>query len=417
MAVLLVLASCGVLGGAVFWAGNSLESRARSLPYHLEEAHRLGLLTSIDELRTTASDPNEDALPDLLKADAIWESLEVGQRSRLLNLGRKALRARATREEQIALDKGVQPLLPALINAARKTECSVPTVETWRTRKTTEFWTTLRESVRLLAAKGVIAGQRHDLAASEEWLGRALRVAHHLQTQPTYAATLRKCASEAEIGRAAERVCYANPAEPQKLADMLERLHDQMGPLTSAAEAIRGEPALFLLGLSDPKRNGLGNVPAGEFFVDVGKAGALEIFNRYYRKLPSDPEDLDKAEEVLIALDKEGTDTSLYGNYVRGYDSMMPLLRDTLVRRRLAEAAIHYFRKGSFGDLPLDPYTRKPLLSKEKNGVLVLYSIGRDGQDDGGKEREMGPNASLYYDIIFRFPRQLPGSNRADSGN
>ena len=405
MAVMLVLASCGVLGGAVFWAGNSLESRARSLPYHLEEARRLGLLTNIAELQTSASDSTDDALPDLQIVFSNWEGIEGDEQNRIVDLSRKCLRSRASKEEREEFIREVAPLMPYLISAAQKGECSVGEIETWRSRKVGRFWSTIREGIRFLGARAVIAGQDHDIELAEYWLSLGIALSHHLDTQPSYAATLRKCAAEAELQRVAERVCFANPQSREKLTDLLDKVQDEIGPSTSPAEALKGEPALFLLALSDPKRNGLQNVPAGEFFLDVGKAGALEIFNRHYRKMPSDAEDLDTAERVLIEMDKEATDTALYGNYVRGYDAMMPLMRDTLARRRLAQAAIQYFSTGKVDDLPIDPYSGKSFLTTRRDGMLVIYSVGRDGQDDRGKEREYGPNASLYYDILFRFPK------------
>jgi hypothetical protein len=191
------------------------------------------------------------------------------------------------------------------------------------------------------------------------------------------------------------------------MAALIERFLTLAGPLPTAADMLRGEPALMLHALSDAKRTGLENVPAGAFFADVGKSGALEIWNRYFRKLPDDPYDLNGAEAVLIAMDKEAEDTQFYGRYVDGYDLVVPTLRDQLARRRLAEAAVLYLKSGQLDNLPEDPHSGNPLLVKRTAEQVTIYSVGRDGLDNDAKEREFGQKASLVYDILFRLPAKV----------
>jgi hypothetical protein len=56
--------------------------------------------------------------------------------------------------------------------------------------------------------------------------------------------------------------------------------------------------------------------------------------------------------------------------------------------------------------IPLDPFDNKPLRYKKLTQGFVIYSIGADFTDDGGKEKEPGDNAgSDHYDITFTVER------------
>ena len=48
-------------------------------------------------------------------------------------------------------------------------------------------------------------------------------------------------------------------------------------------------------------------------------------------------------------------------------------------------------------EIPPDPFDGKPLRYKKLEKGYVVYSVGPDGNDDGGKERGLGDD----YDIIF----------------
>jgi hypothetical protein len=51
--------------------------------------------------------------------------------------------------------------------------------------------------------------------------------------------------------------------------------------------------------------------------------------------------------------------------------------------------------------VPLDPYDGKPLRFRRLEDGVVVYSVGPDGQDDGGKLNRKNPSAA-FTDIGFR---------------
>ena len=62
-------------------------------------------------------------------------------------------------------------------------------------------------------------------------------------------------------------------------------------------------------------------------------------------------------------------------------------------------------------EVPLDPYTGKPLLFKRLSDGLVIYGVYTDGKDDGGDTLN-GPTATGYHiatDVGFPAGRALNG--------
>ena len=57
--------------------------------------------------------------------------------------------------------------------------------------------------------------------------------------------------------------------------------------------------------------------------------------------------------------------------------------------------------------VPLDPFTGQPLQYKQLPRGYVIYSLDRDGQDDGGKEKPANRKSAdkSSYDITFTVER------------
>ena len=50
-------------------------------------------------------------------------------------------------------------------------------------------------------------------------------------------------------------------------------------------------------------------------------------------------------------------------------------------------------------EVPADPYDGRPLRLKRTDGGLVLYSLGRDRKDDGGRPEDDKKESG---DLVFR---------------
>lgn len=57
--------------------------------------------------------------------------------------------------------------------------------------------------------------------------------------------------------------------------------------------------------------------------------------------------------------------------------------------------------------LPLDPYSNKPFVYHRARNAFLLYSIGRNGKDDGGKFKQTPPPDKVLDDLVW--PTRLNG--------
>ena len=55
--------------------------------------------------------------------------------------------------------------------------------------------------------------------------------------------------------------------------------------------------------------------------------------------------------------------------------------------------------------VPTDPYDGKPLRFKPLTQGFVVYSLGEDGDDDGGRPFKRGQKTPGDYDVTFRIER------------
>jgi hypothetical protein len=52
--------------------------------------------------------------------------------------------------------------------------------------------------------------------------------------------------------------------------------------------------------------------------------------------------------------------------------------------------------------VPIDPYSDKPLIYRPDGKSFVLYSVGHDGRDDGGRRRPEGESLlTPGYDLLL----------------
>ena len=55
--------------------------------------------------------------------------------------------------------------------------------------------------------------------------------------------------------------------------------------------------------------------------------------------------------------------------------------------------------------VPIDPFDGQPLRFKKPGKGYVVYSVGSDREDDGGKEKQPGDKSDSGYDLTFSVTR------------
>lgn len=81
-------------------------------------------------------------------------------------------------------------------------------------------------------------------------------------------------------------------------------------------------------------------------------------------------------------------------------ECLIVLRRWQLSHRGLPRALAVAVREAGLKAVPIDPYDGKPMRLAVIDGQLVVYSVGKDGKDDGGltdSDRDMRPAGDLLY--------------------
>jgi hypothetical protein len=86
------------------------------------------------------------------------------------------------------------------------------------------------------------------------------------------------------------------------------------------------------------------------------------------------------------------------------------LMRLHVARSRVLQVLLNLLEAGehpqSLPDLPKDPYSGKPLIYRKTSNGFVVYSVGANGEDDGGVPLRVD---GVPRDLVIAYPDDTPG--------
>ena len=134
---------------------------------------------------------------------------------------------------------------------------------------------------------------------------------------------------------------------------------------------------------------------------------AFQRFDDESRSLPS-------ATRMLVpAILRVATDCLISRARLRSASAALACERHRLARGTWP-SALEELVPRFLGALPVDPFDGKPLRFRRENDHVVVYSVGEDRRDDGGRTESV-PHSSAGKDLEFRvwnlpYRRQLPSN-------
>lgn len=296
--------------------------------------------------------------------------------------------------------------------------------------------------VRMAVAKARYASESHDYPATFHWLDVGRRIAVHAR-EPNLIGGLVSVACENIVLTELQRQIGAHGEDPsfRKRADAF--LND-LGPLASLSYSLSGEVVLLHLNLQHIEDGSLkvhdylailggASFPAGlpaDLWLRSFKLPGVrldaetKILNGYRRAIqtmkrnPSDLKSIVDGARMLAPADPS-VDRSLSGVMAHVFAPKLDQVSEAFVKsetlRRLSRCGLELYeiksKSGSFPSaLPSneawssDPFTGLPLAYKPGKGAFILYSVGPNQFDDGGKPRFQTPTGPTD-DIEFFSPR------------
>lgn len=294
----------------------------------------------------------------------------------------------------------------------------------------------LRCVAKLRRLHCVLRGMQGDTTEVVRDLANILRVARLVADEPALISSLVKIAIDALAVATAEQVLAITQFEPEQLL-AIQSLFSGSDPHPQMLHAIRSERAMWI-GLIDHTRRVGSNAGPGKIppFVSGSRTGALgvimreeargiELYNRVLRR--SDPlgmiEEYRTIGSELAAGKHLKLLASTFGQIPRGMEHHVTSAAEmrcaetamAVERFRLAEERcpqrLEELVPAYIARIPEDPFQPgRPLQMLCRDGRFIVYSIGRDREDDGGDLplRTLGDEADVGFILLEPHLRNLP---------
>lgn len=296
-----------------------------------------------------------------------------------------------------------------------------------------------REATRWLSARALLDAHLGDMDAAVDRIETALRMSRHVDDDPILIGTLVAIAMQAIAMDGAERALSEGPAPSPQAAQRLQEVARSIDNDEALNRALRGEAAMRIdlmreVALEpDTAREMFSNVDSGDPWDRVLSLYHLRIMrpvrNADVIACLEETEDQIRVAQGLTRL-RQPPSAKMPGLLGKlGVPGTLPLVRmvgmPTWDRARqktefaqqhvdLLDVALDLkLHKATHGEypptgadleaalgrrLPEDRYTNKPLKYRREGDGFVLYSVGPDGDDDGGLDR--GDPGFDYYDNL-----------------
>lgn len=432
----------GLVVAAFLTVGILTRMSSDRLATEIERARKVGLYATRADFLAALPPDSENALLVMEDASRELAALPKFERSLLVNtpelmepgpsrasatktyLGRSNL---ATWQEVRSAARVAKPVFDRLEAAGK--------LPGFARKDTQEFGALAqnKELVKALCGSAMAEANLGDFESAARFLRVARRVAELHYQEPTAIAML--------VGVAVEAIVLANARKITLLAakndshlDVMRRYWAEDYAAPDMRTVVKGEAFLSVEGVDLAAKD-----PAMVFLQEdkktleywrnetvklswmrnAVKSKLLALATEIYPGLPEDPYALRKTfDHFQLWESRFAADTSTSGHVAQavilGFSLYEPSMSNALVGRRLgrafAELLAEKNRAGAFPpSLPksisaiIDPYSGRAFLYRTTASGFVIYSVGKNGVDDGGDGIPKSADITLTYDGSVRF--------------
>jgi hypothetical protein len=304
----------------------------------------------------------------------------------------------------------------------------------------------LRRSARLLSTRAAVAArdQRIDDALAD--CATMLRIAEHVKCEPIVISMLVAYPIQDMAVQSVRNALSTGTPSPKVARDLLGQL-SAIGNREPFIRAVRGEIGLFGMEIFDIARRGgkeaeglFGSPDArilslyGSILRPLGYLDEIAYLRGARRSADAVALPWPKSKEQLEAADEWAKELPAYRSLLTqmalpSWSRALETCESRTAELRAAQIGlalvIYKSEHGAYPDtlasleatgpkLPADPFTQKPFQYRRRGDGFIVYSLGPDMRDEGGRpmnlyaphlSREEAKKLSQEYDIPFRVPR------------
>ncbi len=381
--------------------------------------HALGVPTTPQELaRSVPHDQN--AAPFYDKAAALQKSMGI-KYSELPT-------ASPDRKKLSAYVQAMTPVTKIVLEASERPDCEF--AHSWKFGSVFETFpehARLKEFVKLCSCQSQLAALKGDWKAALEWNAVGFRIARHCDERDQIGLLVRlACEAIALTSLDRQIVQFGDSAEFRQAAG---RQLDRLGPLPTVYRGLFVDAACETVNYAAVTEGSLKDaVTASPEIREVAVLGHIEsvrlaalakslgFLADAIETMHDHPDDWRLAHQALADIEsKRSLDHSLSGKIVELFASPPPAIAFAIGRLEtlitLDRAALKLYevkaQTGSFpralpANLPVDPFSGKPFIYRLARNRFILYSVGPNGKDEGGK---IVGESRTSDDIEMRVPR------------
>ncbi len=389
-----------------------------ALNVKLEELRKAGEPLTLAEMAPPEVPAERNAAVPYQQAFALMKSMSEKEDDSLQRLAdKKDLLSPAEVEEARALLASGAATLPLLRQGAALAECRFPLEYNIPARDIhLPHISNLRKASRLLLLSSrVNLADRKGKEAAQDALD-ALKLSEALRAEPFLISALVDNANREEALRHLEAVLDA-PEEvpPDLLKEVMAALGDT-GDRSRAVWIMKGERCFGLSTVNLLIDDGVGKQSDSGFLYELNAfllrpvfipsmAKYLEIMERHIRlagRLPFEMREerrvLNDDIEPLVKSLRYPLLALLLPHLGKVTERMDCIAAQSGCAKLAAALRLHRLKNGSYPAaldaivpeflpaLPIDPFSGKPFLYRAEGGGFIVYSVGPDGKDDGGKQ-------------------------------
>ena len=409
---------------------------ARTLPSELAAARREGLaLIPADLRRSPSVPPDQNAAPIYRRIHALFGALGTAERKREEDV-RQALRGGAASPKTLGLAARLlsdrAPILRLARQAARLQHCDFERPYEQGPNLLLTEPGSLRRLAQLLAIEAQLASAEGRVADAFEAIHVGGRVARHVAEEPILISCLVSIAIDAIMDRAFQGVVLGHKNDPRivALATTAER---SLRPAPDFGRALSGEVVCCrimgdILRRERPDHLGVGSAlpwfaahtRARAAMVDAWEARSVAYWRAIFSALHAHEGDLMAQHRACEPITAEAMRNDGKRTYEMGA-LMMPVFAQAILKvagneaQRGLRAAlvdlVSYRQKhgdwpATLADLPSRPpddlFSGRPFIYRRTSEGFVLYSVGENLKDDGGRARD--PATKRVIDFVVSYP-------------
>jgi len=422
-----------VFGGLlIVCARLGLLSASSQLDEELKLAEQQGLPLTLADLHLSSVPEDQNAGPLLVNAVELMKTQPGDPVTVLSHWGSTYFKPTVSDKAASIAVEVLRPILDIAVRASKRPHLKFELQWEDGTLMVGDAYP-VKQLAKGLVARAHVQRNKRDYDAAIDSLDAASRLGRLLSESPGFLAMDSRQAIEAIV--AAEAANLLRQCSTTRVVAGIRHILADFGEVPSLRNALKGDfircriyiSHMPYAGESGPMASSSDTLGPDEWKLmrlkavrDLNEANYVKIARLTYAAVPSSSGTHRQVEDAFKDIEKTEDSFTKIGDMAASKlpfvgEATIDFWLECIARRRILSAALDIFEvRSKNGTFPAtwskpglegsDPFSEKPLSYRRVGSGFVLYSFGRDRQDDGGRPYTLD-DGKYSKDISFEYPK------------